>query len=143
MNIWERQARISRQLLRWAQANIIVGILLQLTRDKLLTGVGMQASGWGWINAGIAFFGNKATQKRRAALPEPNAAEIINQERGKLRRLLLLNAGLDVFYVLGGGWLAYSRGKNDRFVRGHGFGIIVQGLFLFFFDLIQAKKLDE
>lgn len=75
---------------------------------------------------------------RYAALPDPQAPAVEAQERRNLRRLLWLNAGLDVLYVLGGLLL-----QRRQHWRGHGWGIIIQGSFLFLFDLYHALILAE
>jgi hypothetical protein len=66
-------------------------------------------------------------------LPAVQAAE-----KRKLGRILWVNAGLDVFYVLGGASAARTRGADDEHWRGRGVGIMAQGGFLFFFDLVNA-----
>jgi hypothetical protein len=48
-----------------------------------------------------------------------------------------------VLYVLGGLWLARTKGEDDEFWRGSGWGIVVQGAFLFVFDLIHARQLRD
>ncbi|PJF27320.1 MAG: hypothetical protein CUN53_04525 [Phototrophicales bacterium] len=58
-----------------------------------------------------------------------------------LRRLLWINAGLDVLYMIGGLWYAL-RAKAPR-GRGMGIGVIFQGLFLFIFDVLQAREVPE
>ena len=57
-----------------------------------------------------------------------------------LRRLLWFNAALDVGYMAGGVWLARSKGRDDANWRGQGWGIVVQGAFLFVFDLVHARR---
>ena len=142
-SIWERQKTITRQLFAWAGLSILIGGILNLDEDRFRKGVGVQFAGWGLINALIAIFGSRATARRKAQLLDPEGAEVTTVERQKLRRLLWLNTVLDVFYMLGGGWLARSKGRNDRYWRGQGLGIILQGAFLFFFDLLHALFLQE
>jgi carboxylesterase len=56
---------------------------------------------------------------------------------------LWINAGLDVLYVTGGFVLLHRLGARDPFVAGTGWGIVVQGGFLFFFDLLNAVTVPE
>ena len=115
---------IARRLLLWGAISTIGGVLLHFTRQPFWTGVGQQAIGWGAIDALIALFAGRASATALG---------------GKtLRRILLFNAGLDALYVLGGLFLAHTRGATDDKRRGQGWGIVVQGLFLFKFDLIHA-----
>ena len=82
----------------------------------------------------------------RSKLPLEKQLHAAEQAR-KLRRLLWLNAALDVGYVAGGWWFAHrfngAQGERDRSVRGHGYGIILQGAFLFLFDVIHALRLPS
>ena len=61
------------------------------------------------------------------------------REAGGLRRLLWINAGLDVLYVAGGLLLAFTLGRRSPFAAGSGWGIVLQGAFLFGFDLLHAR----
>ena len=65
-------------------------------------------------------------------------AEALAREARKLRRLLWINTGLDVLYVTGGFVLLYTSGAQNPFAAGNGWGVIVQGGFLFVFDLLHA-----
>jgi hypothetical protein len=86
--------------------------------------VGQQAIGWGLIDALIALVAGRSSAKSFS---------------GKtLRRVLLINAGLDVLYMLGGFIFARTKGAADEKLRGQGWGIVLQGLFLFKFDLFHG-----
>ncbi len=71
----------------------------------------------------------------------------MHQEATQLRRLLWINTGLDALCMIGGLFLIRTKGHNDRQWWGQGLGIIIQGRFLFVFDLIHAllvpKKSQE
>jgi len=54
--------------------------------------------------------------------------------------LLWINTALDVLYVAGGLILALAFGSRGMDWQGHGWGIVVQGAFLFLFDLIHAQS---
>ncbi len=137
MNIWEFNAAVTRRLRMWAGFSISSGFSLQAQKDPFWQGVGTQFAGWGLINLLIALVGGR-TSSRRAALPNANEPEIVAKESRNLHRLLWINTGLDVFYMLGGIWLAGSKGASDEKWRGQGWGIVVQGGFLFVFDLVHA-----
>lgn len=138
MNIWHFQARLTSRLLKWAVANLLGGALLAGLPHPFWRGFGIQSAGWGLVNALIASWGSRSARKRQASLPDAYTPERQALEARGLRRLLWLNCILDVFYVLGGLSLIRSREKSDRAGRGHGWGILVQGSYLFFFDLIHV-----
>ncbi|MGC9399771.1 MAG: DUF6992 family protein [Anaerolineae bacterium] len=142
VDIWQFQMELSARLMRWAGFSIGAGTALALTGDRFKQGVGEQFIGWGVINGLLAFFGARNAPKQSA---EPEAHTPARQagERRNLRTILSVNTGLDVLYVLGGLWLARTKGEDDDFWRGAGQGIVVQGAFLFVFDLIHALNLKR
>jgi carboxylesterase len=77
--------------------------------------------------------------RRRQAAADASDPKLLETESRKLRRTLLINTALDLVYVAGGILLAATLGRDNPAWRGHGWGIIVQGAFLFFFDLINAQ----
>jgi hypothetical protein len=137
-NIWQFQEQLTRRLRDWALFSIIVGGFTLADRNPLRKGIGVQFVGWGVVNYAIALLGSKSANKREKSLPDPNADNIQQTETHKLTRLLLINTGLDVFYILGGFFLIRNRGRKDPHWQGQGVGIIFQGLFLYIFDLIHA-----
>jgi hypothetical protein len=137
MDIWQYHKVITRRLLVWGIVNVIAGAAL-LFFGPLWQGVGLQAIAWGAIDAGIALVGGWVTRRRRAGLADPSTPEVLAREARNLRRILLINTGLDVLYVTGGVLLALTLGTENLLWRGNGRGIVIQGGFLFFFDLFHA-----
>jgi hypothetical protein len=45
--------------------------------------------------------------------------------------------------VLGGVWLIQTWGADAALWRGHGWGVVIQGGFLFFFDFLHAFDLRK
>ena len=142
MNIWQFQKIVTQRLQQWAGASIFLGMIMQWPANKTARGIGVQFVGWGLINAAIAFFGQRATQKRQQ---QANAHTLITltRETKNLRRLLWVNSGLDLFYMAGGWWLARRRGRDSLHWRGQGIGIMLQGGFLFLFDYAHARVLND
>ncbi|MGL4648204.1 MAG: DUF6992 family protein [Caldilineaceae bacterium] len=137
-SIWSFQRRLTHRLMRWAIPSVVVGGLLAWRgRTPAQRAIGQQAVAWGAIDAAIALGGQSAAERKQAtAMP----VDEIAQARS-LRRLLWLNTALDVLYVTGG--LALARSQRGDAARGHGIGIIIQGGFLLFFDLIHARKVPR
>ena len=136
MSLWRFQQRLTGMLLGWAAASIGVGLALRRGGDALPRGVGEQYVGWGVINALIALIGRQGASRQRSAALSDAAAQ-----KRTLSRLWWVNTGLDVLYVLGGWRVMRGRGAADAHWRGRGLGIVLQGGFLFFFDLLNALAL--
>ena len=134
MALWRFQRRLTSLLLGWAAASMGVGLALWRSDDPLRRGVGEQYAGWGAVNALIALIGRR---------PPAEANSLVETAARKrtLSRLLWVNTGLDVLYVLGGWRVLRGRGAADARWRGRGLGIMLQGGFLFFFDLLHAVAL--
>lgn len=140
MSIWDFQKRLSATLTGWAASSMGTGALMVALGDEYVKGMGEQFAGWGAVNMAIAQVGNRSAAKRRAD-PDAFAPTVLAEEQRKLSRLLWINAGLDVAYVLGGLYMAHSRGATDERWRGRGWGIVAQGGFLLAFDVVQALAL--
>jgi hypothetical protein len=132
----------------WALGNMAVsGILLANTEGGVAKGFHQMNIGWNAVNLTIAGFGYLAAMKSN-----PASFDLFGSvdEHYKLQRLFIFNAGLDVGYVAAGAFLmerSKSRLKNPEQMKGFGQAIIVNGTFLFVFDLvncfIQAGHNDE
>ncbi len=140
MDIWNFQTQLTRRLSFWSLASIAFGLPI-LTLNPFWRGVGIQFIAWGAIDLLIAIVGAAAAKRRKARLTPDELADSALKEGAKLKRILLINTGLDVLYVIGGIALILTLGANSAEWRGHGWGIIVQGGFLFFFDLYHAGKI--
>ncbi len=134
MNIWQYQRTIIQRLLQWSLVSLVAGAFMQLG-SRFWRDVGKQFIGWGIVNMGIVYFGIRMGEKRRAELHNPNNTAVVQRETQNLRRLLEVNTLLDVLYMAGG------RSLMRRGSRGTGLGIILQGAFLFLFDLFHAGNM--
>lgn len=141
MDIWDYAELISERLRIWSAVSILAGLVVALRRDSFWRGLGAQFLAWGAVDAAIAIGGQRMINRRYTDLDDPYTPAILTEETAGLRRLLLVNGGLDVLYMLGGLWLARTKGAGSRFWRGSGLGIFVQGAFLFIFDLLHAAGL--
>ena len=120
-------------LMSWASANILAGGAgWALADDPRWRGFHQMNLGWGAINLGIAAFGYVSAT---GELPPTTVAETIAQSVS-IQKVLLFNAGLDLGYVAAG-WAMWERGqrKDNAQLRGFGQSIVLQGAFLFAFDL--------
>ncbi|NJL92338.1 MAG: hypothetical protein HC915_00775 [Anaerolineae bacterium] len=131
---------MNRVLLAWGLGSVLVGVLLR-GKTPFRRSVAEQFIAWGAIDAALALFGMRQNQhnQERRALGEYTREEHDQQAR-RLEGILWINAGLNVLYLLAGAWLT-RRERPAR--RGMGWGIILQALFLFFFDPINAMILRQ
>lgn len=125
---------VSLRLMAWSVLSMVSGALLWRRGSPFWRGFSAQALGWGAIDATIAAIGLRPGR-------QPSPAPV--RAARSLRRLLWFNAALDVGYMAGGVWLARSRGRTDANWRGQGWGIVVQGGFLFVFDLVHAMRVPR
>ncbi|TXB63427.1 hypothetical protein FRY97_09415 [Phaeodactylibacter luteus] len=119
----------------WAAGNIALGgIAASQTSGEARYFHGMNA-GWNLVNLGLATAGYLA-----ATRTDPASLGLFEsiEEQHRIQKIFLFNAGLDVGYMAGGAYLMERArrggGQADR-LRGFGKSIILQGAFLFVFDL--------
>ncbi len=143
MDTQDFRERLLARLGMWAGLNLLMGAWLIRRGRAFWRGFGTQAMGWGMVNGLLAQAGRIGTRRRAAALAKPPEPEIVDREARGLKRLLLINAFLDLLYLLGGLQLIRGRGATDAFWRGSGWGVVYQASFLFFFDLAHARKLER
>lgn len=138
MTIWQFQDLVSRRLLAWAGISTALGVVMSVF-GKFWRGVGSQFIGWAIVNALIALGGAYFTERRRHSMEQPDAPQTLLREGANLQRLLWINAGLDILYMLGGLWTS-ARNRHKPRMNGVGIGIVLQGLFLFVFDIVHATR---
>jgi D-alanyl-lipoteichoic acid acyltransferase DltB (MBOAT superfamily) len=97
---------------------------------------------WNTVNAGIATAGYLSVVNAEPGLSQQD----LLLEYNNFSKILLLNTGLDLAYI-GAGLYLKERSKNitkhkHRF-KGYGNSLILQGGFLFFFDLIMVVKNEQ
>jgi len=92
---------------------------------------------WNLVNLGIAGAGLLGSRKKKA--DSETLADAVRQHEN-MKQVLLINAGLDVAYLVGGAYLwerAESRPDKADQLRGYGTSIMAQGGFLLAFDLVN------
>ena len=117
------ESRLTAALGRWAVGSVVAGALLSV--PPRTRGFGRQTLAWGAVDGALAAVG----ARRRAARGPTDAR--------RLRRVLLLNAGLDVGYLVVGAWLV----RDGRW-PGDGAAVLVQGTFLLVLDGAAAHALS-
>lgn len=114
---------IAQRLMLWSLPWMLLAVLgLWRTSSPLYRAFWLMSGVWVFINAVIAMAGWLG--------PEGNLQS--------LKQILLINVGLDVGYVLVGIGLLL---RKTPLQRGFGLAILIQGFFLFFFDLFHALQI--
>lgn len=116
----------------WALGNIAIGTYSRSQSMGQTKYFHEMNAAWNLINLSIASIGYFSNIEPNIGM---SLSELIS-EQNKLDKILLFNAGLDVAYVTTGLFLN-QRGINkdsDR-LKGYGKSLMLQGLFLFVFDL--------
>lgn len=122
-----RQDRIAMGVLTtWGGVSALSGTALTFNTDT--RDFGIMTLSWGLINAGI---GLNAIRSLKLPSDTPSHEKILREE-ALFMRILAVNTGLNVAYIVSGLALPYIDGSQ----RGRQFGnaIIVQGAFLLAFD---------
>lgn len=132
-----KQKRAMTILGTWAITNIAAGAALQGKATGEDKAFHQMNAGWNLVNLGLAVGGYWT-----ATHSDPASFDLFStiHEQHKIQKVLLFNAGLDVGYMMGGAYLM-ERFKNmvdpNKSQRAKGFGksILLQGAFLFAFDI--------
>lgn len=118
----------------WALANIVTGSLGRSQTTGSTRYFHEMNAGWNAVNLTIA-------SVALLTLPDVSSWTIEQgyQEAAKLDKILLFNAGLDLGYMALG-YALLERGKrlDSSRLQGYGQSLLVQGAFLFVFDLAFA-----
>lgn len=126
----QRQQQMQRNkyiLLGWGTANMVSGVALLGSEYR---DFGVMNASWGAINTGIALLALRSA--RQAGNAAPSHGEMLRDEQ-QFNRIVALNTGLDVAYMVAG--LAMMREGQSSMIRQYGTSVLVQGAFLFVYDL--------
>lgn len=130
----------------WAVTNIGLGAALRGQHsgsEKYFHNMNIY---WNVVNLGIAGLGYYTALRET---PEAYTAFTTAARHYSFQKVLLFNAGLDVGYLLGGLYLterAKRGGERADQLKGFGKSVILQGGFLFAFDLVNyfiATRADK
>ena len=130
---------IAKRLIIWSGGSILLGVGMGLSSWTFLQGIGLQMIVWGAIDLGIALVGIVRAKRLYGAPPEER---LVVQEALQLRRILIVNARLDILYVLAGATIVVLF-RHDLFLLGNGIGVLIQGVFLLVFDGVHAARLPD
>lgn len=133
--IWDFEKSLMRRLLLWAILSMVTGVALILFGNPFWQGFGIQALAWGAVDGIIVWFGWRRVKHN---LGDDKDDLRDTQEASRIRKILWINTALDVLYIASGGVMIFTLGSTSAFWRGTGWGIIIQAVFLFIFDMWHA-----
>ncbi len=122
------QRRLSQRLAVWSAGSVAGGSALILWGGTLARGAGIQAAAWGAAEAGLALAGLMG------------ASRALSSDERRLRLALWIHTALDLACLAAALVLILLPGGDGAAWRGHGWGLLLQGGFLFFFHLIHAQS---
>jgi len=121
----------------WAVANIASGLVMRSNTTGVDSRFWEMNAIWNGVNLAIAGFGYYGASK----LGTDGSAFELYQEQMSMDKILLFNAGLDLGYIAAGAWMierSKNISKNADLWKGYGRSIMLQGAFLFAFDLAMV-----
>ncbi|GAA5023229.1 hypothetical protein GCM10011506_05920 [Marivirga lumbricoides] len=119
----------------WALGNIVIGSMVRNRLEGEKAYFHEMNVFWNIINLVIAGAGYYFTIT--GAVPATGAEQLSGQI--EFQKILLFNCGLDIAYIMGGIYLlekAKNISKKPLRLKGYGKSVILQGIFLFVFDLL-------
>ena len=131
LNLYQLNRQISLFLMGWGLSSVILGGTLIFFDNPFLKAISIQFLLWGIIDfilGLIPIIRNKIS------------------ERKKLYKILFINSFLEIIYILVGLILSFEFVFEGEATIGHGFGVIIQAIFLLVFDTyygFRAYRLVE
>ena len=131
---------VSTRLMLWSVLSMAVGALLWRRGSPFWRGFGVQSLGWGAVDAVIAGSGllgqRRSAQPSAAGDPDTRCTQAAAAAYGSMR-------GSMWAIWPGASGSPAPRAASDAGWRGQGWGIVVQGAFLFWFDLYHALRVPR
>jgi hypothetical protein len=140
-NFYQYQRKRLFILLGWGLVSTLVGAGGLFTQNKSWRQFWLQCLGWGATDALIAGFGLRMQTEKLKNYPtsssEQTLPETVKKDIRNYHKILFVNVFLDLGYILNGEVIRRKSKTSKRPDRqGMGLGFIVQGLFLFIYDLL-------
>ena len=138
--IWDYENLLARRLLLWAILCSAVGAGLLIFGAPFWKGLGLSALSWGVIDILLA---STILEKVDSLLGHRSDFITESMEAERLHKIQWRSNALDVLYTAAGAVLLHFLGEGFPFWKGFGWGVILQGAFLFAFDLYHALHVPD
>lgn len=140
-DFYQRTTQINRSgmyfLGGWAAANMAVGGYGWWRYEGEQKYFHQMNLAWNLVNAGIVAYA--LFDMGRQDISSWSDEEMWQKHR-RSENIYLINAGLDILYMAGGVWMLHAASSNHKhreLLKGYGQSVIMQGAFLFLFDLAK------
>ena len=140
MSIWNFEISMARWLIAWCALSVWGGFALLFTRNGIIVGIGVQGIIWGSIFALVAMF----VRRRAQAWSARGDSETTRVREARLASNVLWG-GIIVYIVLVVVGLVFAliKGNIDMLARAHGWGLVVQMMVMFVFNLICTQMIPR
>ena len=121
----------------WAIANLTLGTYGWINEKGSKMYFHQMNTAWNVVNLAIAGYAMWEMTGINVTGMSPD--EMMKQHM-RSENLYLINAGLDILYVAGGAWMLHASKSNEKrhdLLKGYGRSVMLQGAFLFAFDLTK------
>jgi len=141
MHAWKTTKKGMFVLSSWAALNIGSGFYLASKTTGSTSSFHQMNGLWNTVNLGLGVIGYFTARKKMNVFN----ADRFPSDIKKQIKILRINSYLDLGYMAAGGalWALSDRTKSPKISQGYGISIITQGAFLFLFDRILAKKIEN
>lgn len=132
-------------LFGWGLASVLSGVGV-LNRHKFWRQFWLQNLSWGAIDALLAASALRSGSRKLKEYPENSGSNLpatIKKDIRSYHKILVINLFLDIAYLISGEMIRRKGNESRREDwQGIGVGFLVQGLFLFVYDLILVLELS-
>jgi hypothetical protein len=121
----------------WAAANLLSGTIGWATAKGPTKYFFQMNTLWNVVNMGLGIAGYLGSVN---ADPSTMSASDVMKAYNSTQNLFIFNAGMDVAYIAFGAYLierGKNTSKNKNLLKGYGSSLILQGGFLFTFDVVM------
>ncbi|MFP4288432.1 MAG: DUF6992 family protein [Bacteroidales bacterium] len=141
VEFFERSSSINKSgmylLGGWAIANLTLGTYGWINEKGSKMYFHQMNTAWNVVNLAIAGY---AMWEMTGIDAAGMTADEMMKQHMRSENLYLINAGLDILYVAGGAWMLHASKSNEKrpdLLKGYGQSVMLQGTFLFLFDLTK------
>lgn len=140
MSIWDFEISTARWLIAWCALSVWGGFALLFTRNTIIVGIGVEGIIWGSFFALVAILVRRRAQAW-SACGDSDTARV--REASLASNVLWVGIIIYIVLVVVGLVLALIKGNTDVVSRAHGWGLVVQMVVMFVFNLACTQMIPR